>query len=221
MSTETNSQERKQKAKRIAKNVGKGLLTLVSPPIGLATFYKEKDRAPAIFIGLAASAFTSVASIGAMMLSQNVLYDNPRVVQEARPNNLARTIPEVFISPWAFILDSHIQTSVNPDESSFVRAYRNNVITFDSESGRYGLNFNENTKFDTNNFGRYSSLAEAEQAIERARTKGNVIKAREAATTYQQVSKDYEKVRGIFADAIDKMNSELNGLEPKAKGEQK
>lgn len=216
-----------EKAGRIAKNVGKGLLTLVSPPIGLAAFcgkfHGKNRRIEGAITGLLLS---TVSSLGVKEIKEKTIYDNPYVHTEVTIG--ARVISEILISPLAFHLDMPFETAVRAGEGDSRRVYGKDVITFDSDEGEYVLNFDYGRPF-RNNKGSFVSRDDAQERVREAYQKyealveqGNVMEARGALekweheyALFRDIVKEEGEVRKVYSDVVDKMNVELAGHKAK------
>ena len=151
---------KKSKGKKIAKNIAKVGLTIASPPFGLMSFFKE-GRSFAFVVGIVISA---MGSVGINEFNKDVLYDKLKVSLERRAYNLPRNVFETFMSPIASYLDTYPSTKIGTNV-----VYGQDVINFNSDEGKYELDFKENRMFE---YGKgLVSVTEAEDEILKSRKK--------------------------------------------------
>lgn len=223
------------KTKKVLKNIAKGALAVVAPPIGFPTFFK-KDKISGFALGLVLATGSNTGYI----LSQNkTVYDSPEIITKFTPISRA-WVPLALLTPFASKYSTQVTTLTEDDpytndekanKTFEVQGY--DVIVFDKEQGQYFLNFEQDRKFRTSE-GKLVSLMEAQAQIDaltleqqRLVAEGNILKAKELtveianAKSYKtSVSKQYEEVRAAYSGAISKMNSDLEFLS-KNTGEQK
>lgn len=184
--------------KSIAKGLGHTALFIASPPIyGALTGRNKEEKLKRAGVG---AIISYIIGIGGVLMSREMLesrlYDSPIVDVDLMPNHPLRAFAEALIFPAGVFLDNHLETIVTDGEDKH-RVYGGDVISFDKETGRYVLDFDESRKFVDNN-GRLVSLAGAQSLIEKLnddsqeqmRTRmasidnlvknGNILEAREA-----------------------------------------
>ncbi|MBU0958483.1 MAG: hypothetical protein KKB31_00920, partial [Nanoarchaeota archaeon] len=210
-------------AKKIWANIGKTVLTIASPPIGLVTWAKDKGgilpRAGiGVLVSIGACGVLSIGEVGKM--SNEKIYDNPKLQTRTVTNAIYRGIPEFFLSPGVFYFDMHKRTSLQQAENEFLYVKGDDVITF--SNGKYGLDFGQEREFWVKSES-YPSIKKAQDRVDECSKtlqdwtkQGNFFESRKAKqdltkarSELQEVQEKYKEARAAFQHAVDNMNSEL------------
>ena len=218
---DTNNQEQSRTRKAL-EYIGRGALAVASPLI-YGAVRENKKTVP--FKGLSGVIAAVGISLSAHLANSSNLYKDPAVNVHYFPPGVITATAEALLCPAAFILHSDYETNVPTDDRNFFRALGKDIIAFNSQTGRYELKFNENTRFDEGREGLFhrglDNLAEAKSNLERLTASGDVIGAREATSELERVQAEYHTVRKAFEDAVTKMNSELDSIKQKQNPESK
>jgi hypothetical protein len=220
------------RTKKTLKNLGKLALTVLSPPLGLASFAK-KNKGIALMAG-------TVLSLGYALsdtLPKEILYENENKIVQVRSKSRnefsLKSIPlgaGVLASPLLLRYNLQDVTTFDRGEESF-RVAGNEVVYFDEATGNYVLNFDENSKFGGIS-GKYSlresqeRMSELERELRELASQGELMESREKAeeieiekAQHERVLDEYERFRNAYEGVVEEMNEELDGL--RLKGEQK
>lgn len=228
----------KQRIRKIAINTAKLGLTIASPPLGGASFGKtEQGRGYGLIGGTIASMLISswLMALAIIEIPEKV-YDDPYVSINRYPNSVAISTLESIFSPLALYFSNHKETVIATEEGErLIRVYGDDVITFDQETGKYILNFSNDRKFRISEGndrksripeGKLVSVTEAQNEVDRLAQKqrrleseGNILEVREvnanlqkADESYANILSGYNSARSVYLDAVEKMNSELEGI---------
>lgn len=207
-------------AGKTAKTIGKIGATIVCPPVGLTLWPKEIEGK---FVAGVIGSIISLFSSGIIMDHENKIHNNPSVSIINEPPFSAVSVGEAFFSPMAFYLSSEPLTRIKKDKNSYVVS-GDDIINFNN--GKYSLNFPCNREFYDSITPYEKSVAQAEEQVEKYKKllfdytqKGDLISARRARekidsakTNLEKVTKEYNEVKSVFQEAVDKMNSELECL---------
>ena len=231
---DTNQTERKSsRFRKAAKLAGKTLLTLVSPPIGLAIF--TKNRFTGFSAGILLSALIALNSMGFGLLGYKKIYDEPfaklageaigprLVVEQDRATAGFQIVAPLLISPLpAFFPGFTYNNVLNITEGD--RKYSvvgDNVLIFDREKGQYVLDFSNVRNLSYN--GESFSLTKARSKLEslsrehdKLLSQGDIIRAREkyaelesAQAVLIEAEVTYEVTERAYKDAVERMNKDL------------
>jgi len=206
--TGTGEKPKYSKLKKAGKIAGLTGLTIACPPVGLGvlaniSYHKSQTFENHIDIGFLAGVVLSLAiNIPNLALSRKI-YDSPRL--EYSHSVTIESILGAFVSPLSSYFNPDYETNLENENGEY--SFRGKVVKF--EEGQYHLNVNEDTEFDFNGM---TSVNKVRGELEKALEKGDIIKARELEKRLQNVQDAYKTHREAFINAVEIMNSELNGL---------
>jgi len=197
--------------------LGKGALTAICPPVGLAV--SMKDRTIGAGIGMISSILVSLVPVLSIHYeTSREIYDDPRISTSFVPfeHNLPATgkfVAGLFLSPLVFYSNFGFETNLESGEKTHSIVGRD-VVNFSKESKTYTLNFGPERKFLDSN-GRSVSLNDAKQKSEALTANGDILEARKAFVDYERIREEYNATREVYEDTVSKMNLELTGLSKK------
>ena len=190
---------------------GKTLATIVCPPVGVASWFKKASERGRAF-GLAtilSVGLSAIIDFGIMPKAR--IYDNPSI-KVPYVHKTFRIVPGIVFSPLAVYLDGEHATRLREGDLLEAKDYDiqgSDVIQFND--GKYTLNFPLEKKFSANKV-YWQSVQQAQNEFDRYHEQGNILKARKAKERLEEVTANYNELKGKFQQAVDKMNSELEQL---------
>src|SRR3989344_510819 len=201
--------------KQALKTAGKVALTVASPPIGAMTWVDKKNRVLAFFGGALASSISCVGYDIYSDVHANQIYDNPRVTSKNFADLSLRSSIEVIVSPLLYCFDHQIGIKVSTDADSPSRKnysiLGDNVISLNKQTGRYEVNFTEDSLFNTNNsLQGSSSVSQFRHSLDYALSQGDIVGSRKLAEDYTAKMGGYAETRLVLDDVVSKMNAELD-----------
>ncbi len=222
-----NLEEKMTKSIQIAMKL---CLAALVPPLGLPMIFK-KNKVNATFAGVCLS---FGLNMGYLINQNKEIYNNPHIETYATLRDRSgMALLSTLVSPLVPMY-THQETSLanHPNSPTYI-VDGDDVITFDSKSQKYTLNFAPDRIFKGLG-GRHLSVPEAQKRIgdlagklETLTSQGDIVGARKvstelktAQTEYDLTQKSYLETRAAYEGAVAKMNAELDSLRSlgKAKG---
>lgn len=200
--------------KKVLKNIGKIALTIVSPPIGLATCRRGK-----LLVGYGLVISAVLSGIQPMFDSFSEIYNKPQVKVYRSPTSF-RCIPEIALSPIVYYFDREYVTTIVTDDKRIYCIAGDKVIQHNSQTGRYEAIFQEDNRFGQSRFSM-SSLSEAGKSLEQSLASGDIQALRPSLESYEAKRSQYEETKKTLDSVVKKMNEELEAQRSRAKGERK
>ena len=220
-----NGKSRWQIAKTIVEYTAKSLITLASPPIGIAMLIKSpipQVRIASVLVGLVASGM-----IGGMIdfeFRRKVLLRSPETV--VKPVATGRS----WVSPLWHLMTENVSTSIKGSKRSVKyemigrvlkdsvaqdRTIQGRPIQLNPDDGLYELDFDEDMKFSiktrSDYFGhslRGYRLSDSKEALQEALQRGDIEVIEEARVDLERVQSRYDETRAVFENVVGKMNEE-------------
>lgn len=221
--------ERKSKkdlAKKAGITAGKLGLTAISLPLGLPTFFKRK-RVRAGLLGLFLNWGIMYSTLE---YSEDTLYKSNNLEVKETKQPVGSSLLDIYSyigkalinAPWA--ISSHEpQTKVyskgDSDYNNLASAMGHDIIQFNDKTGKYELNFNEDTEFySLREFGKTSlesvknssdlekHASQLKDLLKEQReyeANGNMEKAKETALQVQESLKEYNQARETYESRLD------------------
>ncbi|MDP4039598.1 MAG: hypothetical protein Q8P57_03395 [Candidatus Pacearchaeota archaeon] len=233
------------------KKAGLAGLTIASPPIGGAVIGAlssvKGEKIIATVVGLFSGGLLSMVALSGdyIFTKEETLYTNPETFvmrDTALMSDEERDIPKYLTFPIASFFNTQPITYSLTEDSKYIKALGDDVIQFDSQTGRYKLNMDESRIVDApnDNLGFFSlrdmqnTMHEASARLESITQTGNTAdlkegkeileKAREAREELDEARKEYEEGResytGVeehFKYVVDQMNLELGKIRSEIK----
>lgn len=215
-------------------NLVKGAVTVAVPPVGLALFGKSAGaRVIEGFIGMMVST-ALCTSIAFFKYTDTVIDNAPKIVSSYdKLNSSFALFLELSASPLAFYFDDSSDvrgTIIDAQDGKDTLLAHNRIefpapISFNSQTGKYVLTFDESTAlgsadFDTESVGGMKQrVAEQAEVLRGYVSKGDVINGRTARAELTKleeelagVEKKYGEMREVYDSHVTRLNAELSGL---------
>ena len=213
--------------RKYASLAGKGLLTLVFPPLGLAL--ASKNTLAGVLVGTS----LSIVITGAICAgSVKKIHESPYVFLSQDITTVSDSLMGL-VSPISFYMNSSSLTRINPDNiDSRLLIDGHDVINFDAKTG-YSVNFPESKKFSySKSFFNlnFTSLDEISLSLQHAETRfsnilssGDLIKSKNFAQDLSQSRVDlfnksnaYVKAKQTLSGIVSNMNQDYLQLKAQA-----
>jgi len=200
-------------AGKAALSSGKVALTVACPPLGLASIVKEGKVVSFAAGTVMTAAFNVATGLGLEINFGKKVYDSPTIAHtySTTYSNPLKFMAGALLSPFYFHSQFNFNTNIERSDGGSSFVVGTDVVNFDSERGVYALNFEPERQF-VDSERDIVSLAEAEQRVTDLTSQGDLMLARSARLEEERVGKEYKELRGLFEDAVSKMNSELTTL---------
>jgi len=201
--------------KQVLKTAGKVALTIASPLIGAMTWVDKKNRVSAFLGGALASSTLGTGYDLYLELHANQIYDNPKVISRNFLDASPRRIMELIISPLLFCFDRQIGTKVlidvgSPSQKNYSIS-GDSVISLNRQTGRYEVNFTDDSLFNTNDkLQLASSVSQARNSLDEALKQGDIVSSRKLVEDYTAKMGGYAETKLVLEDIVSKMNQELD-----------